>query len=50
VSAAVIRQQMGHASADMTALYTGEIPTEQVLKQSDWIQMEQPTRHEAVIK
>jgi integrase len=33
VSAAVIRQQMGHASSDMTALYTGEIPVEQVQKQ-----------------
>jgi integrase len=33
VSAAVIRQQMGHASASMTALYTGEIPVEQVAKQ-----------------
>jgi integrase len=33
VSAAVIRQQMGHTAADMTALYTGEIPTEQVIKQ-----------------
>jgi integrase len=33
VSAAVIRQQMGHASSDMTALYTGEIPLEQVQKQ-----------------
>jgi hypothetical protein len=28
----VIRQQMGHATADMTALYTGEIPVEQVTK------------------
>jgi len=26
----VIRQQMGHASASMTALYTGEIPVEVV--------------------
>jgi integrase len=33
VSAAVIRQQMGHASASMTALYTSEIPVEQVAKQ-----------------
>jgi integrase len=33
VSAAVIRQQMGHASASMTALYTGEIPVEQVVRQ-----------------
>jgi integrase len=33
VSSAVIRQQMGHASSDMTALYTGEIPVEQVAKQ-----------------
>src|SRR6266436_4666920 len=32
VSSAVIRQQMGHATADMTALYTGEIPVEQVTK------------------
>jgi integrase len=32
VSSAVIRQQMGHATADMTALYTGEIPIEQVAK------------------
>jgi integrase len=30
VSAAVIRQQMGHASASMTAHYTGEIPVEVV--------------------
>jgi hypothetical protein len=28
----VIRQQMGHATADMTAHYTGEIPIEQVTK------------------
>jgi hypothetical protein len=27
---AVIRQQMGHASAAMTALYTGELPLEDV--------------------
>jgi integrase len=33
VSAAVIRQQMGHASSEMTALYTGEIPVEQVQEQ-----------------
>jgi len=33
VSGAVIRQQMGHATADMTALYTGEIPVEQVRNQ-----------------
>jgi integrase len=33
VSGAVIRQQMGHATADMTTLYTGEIPVEEVLKQ-----------------
>jgi len=32
VPSAVIRQQMGHASADMTSLYTGEIPFEDVLK------------------
>lgn len=32
ISSAVIRQQMGHATADMTALYTGEIPIEQVTK------------------
>jgi integrase len=30
VSAAVIRQQMGHASASMTSHYNGEIPTEVV--------------------
>ena len=30
VSGAVIRQQMGHASASMTAHYTGEIPVEVV--------------------
>jgi integrase len=30
ISAAVIRQQMGHASASMTAHYTGEIPVEVV--------------------
>ena len=34
VSAAVIQQQMGHASASMTALYTGEIPMEQVARSS----------------
>jgi hypothetical protein len=28
-----IRQQMGHASSEMTSLYTGEIPVEQVQKQ-----------------
>jgi integrase len=32
VPSAVIRQQMGHASADMTSLYTGEIPFEDVRK------------------
>jgi hypothetical protein len=32
ISSAVIRQQMGHATTDMTALYTGEIPVEQVTK------------------
>jgi integrase len=32
ISSAVIRQQMGHVTADMTALYTGEIPVEQVTK------------------
>jgi integrase len=32
ISSAVIRQQMGHATADMRALYTGEIPVEQVTK------------------
>jgi len=30
VNPAVIRQQMGHTSAAMTALYTGEIPLDQV--------------------
>jgi hypothetical protein len=29
----VIRQQMGHATADMTTLYTGEIPIEQARNQ-----------------
>lgn len=33
ISGAVIRQQMGHATANMTALYTGEIPIEQVTRQ-----------------
>jgi integrase len=33
VSGAVIRQHIGHATADMTTLYTGEIPVEQFLKQ-----------------
>ena len=33
VSSAVIRQQMGHSSASMTAPYPGEIPVEQVAKQ-----------------
>ena len=33
VSSAVIRQEMGHATASMTALYTGEIPVEMVVKQ-----------------
>jgi len=31
VNPAVIRQQMGHTSATMTTLYTGEIPTENVI-------------------
>lgn len=30
VNPAVIRQQMGHTSSTMTALYTGEIPLEQI--------------------
>jgi len=30
INPAVIRQQMGHTSAAMTRLYTGEIPIEQV--------------------
>lgn len=30
INPAVIRQQMGHSSASMTALYTGEIPLEQI--------------------
>ena len=30
INPAVIRQQMGHASAAMTALYTGELPLEDV--------------------
>lgn len=30
INPAVIRQQMGHASAAMTARYTGEIPLEQI--------------------
>jgi len=30
INPAVLRQQMGHASAPMTALYTGEIPLEHV--------------------
>jgi integrase len=30
VNPAVIRQQMGHSSATMTRLYTGEIPPEDV--------------------
>jgi len=30
INPAVLRQQMGHASAAMTALYTGEIPLELV--------------------
>ena len=29
---AILRQQMGHSSMKMTALYTGEIPLEQVQK------------------
>jgi integrase len=33
VSGAVIRQQMGDATADMTTRYTGEIPVEKVRKQ-----------------
>jgi integrase len=32
IFSAVIRQQMGHATADMTAHYTDEIPIEQVTK------------------
>jgi integrase len=49
ISAAVIRQQMGHASASMTALYTGEIPVEQVAKQFQWIQMEWRKRRDAAV-
>jgi integrase len=30
INPAVLRQQMGHASAAMTALYTGEIPLEHI--------------------
>lgn len=30
INPAVIRQQMGHSSATMTRLYTGEIPPEDV--------------------
>jgi len=30
INPAIIRQQMGHASAAMTALYTGELPLEEV--------------------
>ena len=30
INSAVIRQQMGHSSATMTRLYTGEIPPEDV--------------------
>jgi integrase len=37
VPAAVFRQQMGHTSSDMTALYTGEIPTEVV---NNFLQLE----------
>jgi integrase len=32
VNPAVLRQQMGHSSHEMTARYTGEIPIEQVRK------------------
>ena len=35
---------MGHATADMTARYAGEIPVEQVTKHFNWSQMEQPKR------
>ena len=46
VSSAVIRQQMGHATASMTAHYTGEIPAELVVKQLHGIgsplQLERP--------
>jgi integrase len=31
INPAVIRQQMGHTSAAMTRLYTGEIPIEHVI-------------------
>jgi hypothetical protein len=30
LNAAVLRQQMGHSSSAMTALYTGKIPLEQI--------------------
>lgn len=30
INAAVLRQQIGHSAANMTALYTGEIPLDQV--------------------
>jgi integrase len=49
ISSAVIRQQMGHASSDMTALYTGEIPVEVVKNFLHWIQMEQPKQRDASV-
>jgi hypothetical protein len=30
INPAIIRQQMGHSSATMTALYSGEIPLAQI--------------------
>jgi integrase len=49
VSSAVIRQHMGHATADMTALYTGEIPIEQVSKHLQLEPMEQPKQRSAAV-
>src|SRR6266436_307498 len=43
VNSAVIRQQMGHASAAMTALYTGELPLEDV--RSEFQLKSRPTIH-----
>jgi hypothetical protein len=42
---------MGHTTADMTTLYTGEIPVEELPKNSfNWIQMEQPKQLDVVVK
>jgi integrase len=47
LNAAVIRQQMGHRSAAMTAHYTGKIPMAQVRKAFSEVQSENKENDEA---